>query len=220
MVTASFQSGQAESPHTPLSLLGADEWPDLLDPSQRDVWLEASEDCERRPSFFDFAGERARDDEHTIRRGEIRAFGDRFSGKIEAITVSSGDEARRGADVVGDAGIAARQQVARTEARRRAAMGQRFLSPSQVATGKCENVICDSEVRIEAERLFKLLDGVSRPPAPDQRAAVQDPEFKAAMDKLETHVVFKQGEDFRKFFEADARRLVEGVRKVGRVETK
>jgi tripartite-type tricarboxylate transporter receptor subunit TctC len=52
------------------------------------------------------------------------------------------------------------------------------------------------------------------------RAAVQDPDFKAAMDKLETPVAFKQGDDFQKFFDADARRLAEGVRRVGRVEQK
>jgi tripartite-type tricarboxylate transporter receptor subunit TctC len=52
------------------------------------------------------------------------------------------------------------------------------------------------------------------------KGAVAEPEFKAAMDRLETPVVFKQGEEFQKFFDADARRLAEGVRKVGRVETK
>jgi tripartite-type tricarboxylate transporter receptor subunit TctC len=52
------------------------------------------------------------------------------------------------------------------------------------------------------------------------RAAVADPDFKSAMDKIETPIAFKQGEEFQKFFEADARRLAEGVRKVGRVEQK
>jgi tripartite-type tricarboxylate transporter receptor subunit TctC len=52
------------------------------------------------------------------------------------------------------------------------------------------------------------------------RAAVNDADFKAAMDKIQTPITFKQGDEFRKFFEADARRLAEGVRKVGRVETK
>ncbi len=52
------------------------------------------------------------------------------------------------------------------------------------------------------------------------RQAVNDPEFKGAMAKLETPVTFKQGEEFQKFFDADARRLAEGVRKVGRIETK
>ncbi len=52
------------------------------------------------------------------------------------------------------------------------------------------------------------------------RAAVGETEFRTAMDKLETPIVFKQGEEFRLFFEADARRLAEGVRKVGRVDTK
>jgi tripartite-type tricarboxylate transporter receptor subunit TctC len=50
------------------------------------------------------------------------------------------------------------------------------------------------------------------------RAAVAEPEFKAAMDKLETPIVFKQGQEFQQFFDADARRLAAGVRKVGRVE--
>jgi tripartite-type tricarboxylate transporter receptor subunit TctC len=52
------------------------------------------------------------------------------------------------------------------------------------------------------------------------RAAVAEPEFKAAMDKLETPIAFKQGDEFQRFFDADARRLAEGVRKVGRVEEK
>ena len=52
------------------------------------------------------------------------------------------------------------------------------------------------------------------------RAAVNDSEFKQAMEKIETPVVFKQGDEFQRFFEADARRLAEGVRKVGRIETK
>jgi tripartite-type tricarboxylate transporter receptor subunit TctC len=60
--------------------------------------------------------------------------------------------------------------------------------------------------------LARLRDGI--------RAAVADPDFKAAMDKLETPVAFKQGEEFQRFFDADARRLAEGVRKVGRVEQK
>jgi tripartite-type tricarboxylate transporter receptor subunit TctC len=52
------------------------------------------------------------------------------------------------------------------------------------------------------------------------RVAVADPDFKAAMDKLETPIAFKQGADFQKFFDADARRLASGVKKVGRVEDK
>ena len=52
------------------------------------------------------------------------------------------------------------------------------------------------------------------------REAVNDADFKAAMDKLETPVTFKQGEEFQRFFDADARRLAEGVRRVGRIETK
>mgnify|MGYP000203408988 CR=1 FL=1 len=52
------------------------------------------------------------------------------------------------------------------------------------------------------------------------RQAVAEPEFRQAMEKLKTPIAFKQGEEFRKFFEADARRLAEGVRRVGRIEEK
>ena len=52
------------------------------------------------------------------------------------------------------------------------------------------------------------------------RAAVAEPEFKSAMNKLETPIAFKQGAEFQKFFDADAKRLAEGVRKVGKVEPK
>jgi tripartite-type tricarboxylate transporter receptor subunit TctC len=52
------------------------------------------------------------------------------------------------------------------------------------------------------------------------REAVSDPKFKEGMDKIETPIAFKQGEEFQRFFDADARRLAEGVRKVGRIEAK
>jgi tripartite-type tricarboxylate transporter receptor subunit TctC len=52
------------------------------------------------------------------------------------------------------------------------------------------------------------------------RAVVNDPDFKAAMAKLETPITFKQGPDFRKFFDTDAKRLADGVRRVGKIETK
>jgi tripartite-type tricarboxylate transporter receptor subunit TctC len=52
------------------------------------------------------------------------------------------------------------------------------------------------------------------------RTAAGDPDFKSAMDKLETPIAFKQGPQFQQFFDADARRLAEGVTRVGRIETK
>jgi len=60
--------------------------------------------------------------------------------------------------------------------------------------------------------LAKLRDAV--------RAAVKEPEFTGAMEKMQTPIAFKQGEEFRKFFDADARRLADGVRRVGRIEEK
>ena len=60
--------------------------------------------------------------------------------------------------------------------------------------------------------LAKLRDAV--------RQAVNEPEFKDAMAKQQTPINFKQGDEFQKFFDADAKRLAEGVRRVGKIETK
>jgi tripartite-type tricarboxylate transporter receptor subunit TctC len=60
--------------------------------------------------------------------------------------------------------------------------------------------------------LAKLRDAV--------RQAVNEPEFKDAMAKQQTPIAFKQGDEFQKFFDADAKRLAEGVRRVGKIEEK
>jgi tripartite-type tricarboxylate transporter receptor subunit TctC len=52
------------------------------------------------------------------------------------------------------------------------------------------------------------------------RAVANDADFKAAMDKMQTPIAFKQGAEFKSFFEVDARRLAEGIRRVGRIEEK
>ncbi len=52
------------------------------------------------------------------------------------------------------------------------------------------------------------------------RQAVTQPEFTGSMEKLKTPIAFKQGDEFQKFFDADAKRLAEGVRRVGKVEEK
>ncbi len=52
------------------------------------------------------------------------------------------------------------------------------------------------------------------------RAVVSDADFKGAMDKMQTPIAFKQGTEFKTFFETDAKRLAEGVRRVGRIEEK
>ncbi len=52
------------------------------------------------------------------------------------------------------------------------------------------------------------------------KGAVEDPDFKAGMAKIETPIAFKQGDEFKRFFDNDAKRLAEGVRRVGRIEEK
>ena len=50
------------------------------------------------------------------------------------------------------------------------------------------------------------------------RAAVEDPAFKAALAKVQTPVQYLDQPQFRGFWDADARKLADVVRRIGRVE--
>lgn len=52
------------------------------------------------------------------------------------------------------------------------------------------------------------------------RNAVNDPEFKAAMEHIETPIAYLDAPEFRKFVDRDAKRLAEAVHRIGRVEEK
>ena len=48
--------------------------------------------------------------------------------------------------------------------------------------------------------------------------AVQAPDFKSAMQKMETPIAYMDAPEFRKFWDADADRLIKAVRNIGKVE--
>jgi tripartite-type tricarboxylate transporter receptor subunit TctC len=50
--------------------------------------------------------------------------------------------------------------------------------------------------------------------------AAADPEFKATMDKLQTPIVYKDAPEFKAFADADAKRMADAVKRVGKVEQK
>ena len=52
------------------------------------------------------------------------------------------------------------------------------------------------------------------------RKAVEDPDFKTQMEKVNSPVVYMDAPDFRKYWESDAKRLAAAVKVVGKVETK
>lgn len=52
------------------------------------------------------------------------------------------------------------------------------------------------------------------------RQAVQDPDFKAAMDRTQTPITFKEGAAYQKFLDDDARTLAAVIKRIGRVEEK
>ena len=50
--------------------------------------------------------------------------------------------------------------------------------------------------------------------------AVHDPEFKAAMEKVQVPVIYKDAEEFQAWWDAEATRLAEVIKRIGKVETK
>jgi len=52
------------------------------------------------------------------------------------------------------------------------------------------------------------------------RQVVQDPGFKAAMDKLQTPISYLDAPEFQKFWDKDAKMLAQAIQRVGRVEIK
>ncbi|MNC94669.1 Tripartite tricarboxylate transporter family receptor [compost metagenome] len=50
------------------------------------------------------------------------------------------------------------------------------------------------------------------------RAAVADPQFRGAMDKVQTPVSYLDAPEFRKFLAIDAARLKVAVEKIGKVD--
>jgi tripartite-type tricarboxylate transporter receptor subunit TctC len=52
------------------------------------------------------------------------------------------------------------------------------------------------------------------------RQAVEDPAFQSAMEKIQVPIAYKDADDFKTWFDADAARLAAVIKKIGRLETK
>jgi tripartite-type tricarboxylate transporter receptor subunit TctC len=52
------------------------------------------------------------------------------------------------------------------------------------------------------------------------RRAVQDPEFRAAAEKIQTPIAYQDADEFRAWWAADARKLAVIIKQIGKVETK
>ena len=52
------------------------------------------------------------------------------------------------------------------------------------------------------------------------RQAVQDPEFKAAMEKIQVPIAYQDAEEFRAWWDRDTQMLAEVIKRVGKVEAK
>src|SRR5467141_3967364 len=84
------------------------------------------------------------------------------------------------------------------------------------------------ELGIDAEYFIwaGLMTPVATPPAIQQaqrnavRQAVQDPDFREAMAKIETPVTYLDAPEFREFWDTDAKRLAEAVKRTRPVEQK
>lgn len=52
------------------------------------------------------------------------------------------------------------------------------------------------------------------------RQAVQDPEFKSAMEKVQTPIVYQDADEFKTWWDRDAAVLADVVKRIGRVDSK
>ncbi|HZF03149.1 MAG TPA: tripartite tricarboxylate transporter substrate binding protein [Patescibacteria group bacterium] len=52
------------------------------------------------------------------------------------------------------------------------------------------------------------------------RKAVQDAEFKTAMDKIQVPIAYQDADEFRAWWDADAARLADVIKRIGRIEAK
>jgi len=50
------------------------------------------------------------------------------------------------------------------------------------------------------------------------RQAVQDPEFKAAMEKIKTPIAYLDADEFREWWDRDAQTLAAVIRRIGKIE--
>jgi tripartite-type tricarboxylate transporter receptor subunit TctC len=50
--------------------------------------------------------------------------------------------------------------------------------------------------------------------------ALQEPDVKAAMDKIQVPIAYQDADEFNAWFEQDARRLAEAIKRIGKIETK
>jgi len=50
------------------------------------------------------------------------------------------------------------------------------------------------------------------------RAAMQDADFKAALDKMETPIAYLDAPEFQKFWDKDAKMLADAIKRVGKIE--
>jgi tripartite-type tricarboxylate transporter receptor subunit TctC len=52
------------------------------------------------------------------------------------------------------------------------------------------------------------------------RAALDDPALRNAMEKVQSPIAYLDADDFQKWWDADAARLAEVVKRIGKVEVK
>ncbi len=63
------------------------------------------------------------------------------------------------------------------------------------------------------ENVVKVLRGAAR-------QAVQDPDFKTAMEKIQTPIAYLEADEFREWWVRDAQTLAAVIKRIGRIETK
>jgi tripartite-type tricarboxylate transporter receptor subunit TctC len=52
------------------------------------------------------------------------------------------------------------------------------------------------------------------------RQAVADPAFKSALEKIQSPLAYQDADEFQNWWDADAARLAEVIKRIGRIEAK
>lgn len=52
------------------------------------------------------------------------------------------------------------------------------------------------------------------------RKAVQDPEFRSAMEKVRTPIAYQDADEFKAWWDQDAQRIAAAIKRIGRIEGK
>ena len=155
--SCSVEAGQPKAFDVSLPIVVANVWHDL-----RSIRFSAIsgtrllQGLKRRFRLCDLACKCAIDDQCPIGGDQVGTFDDGLAGKVDAVAISSGDEAGNRTNVVAYAGIARASRSRGLRRSRLVAVYQRLVATTEVAKRECEQPMGNRKVRIERDRSSRI----------------------------------------------------------------